>query len=240
MRHKSILTLFLFGVVLSNACCSHPPKKPVGGHYDEATMASLIKPPEDIPFYLAAMISIADSKAQKEMLPGRVLAWDPDIGIGSGLVELYIEDGAANWLSPRMIKLLRLKISYIVPSPFAVDINAWNYPAFGITENEIEGLRGVKEVQSIPSFSEKEKVALLYATALSKTPVSLSQELLDDLRRLFSEEEIVALAALSAKVNYWARLVEALRIKPAGYTDDPRLHLEDYSSFDGETGSGLR
>lgn len=41
----------------------------------------------------------------------------------------------------------------------------------------------------------------------------------------------VTLASLSVKINYWARLIEALRIKPAGYTDDPILLLEEYSSF---------
>ncbi|MCK5671888.1 MAG: hypothetical protein KAH95_00850, partial [Spirochaetales bacterium] len=84
---------------------------------------------------------------------------------------------------------------------------------------------------SIASFSEQEKAALIYAQELSKTPIMLNQQVLDNLRANFSEKEIVVIAALSAKVNYWARLIEALRIKPAGYTDDPILKLDEYSSF---------
>ncbi len=231
MLQRSIVAAFFSIVLLTNAGCSQPPRKPVGGNYDDSTMASLIDPPEDTPLYLDAMICIADSKAEKEMLPGRVLAWVPDIDIGSGLVEVYIEDGAADWLKPRMIKILRLMVSYTVPSPFAVDINARNYADFGITPEEINAFRGEATIESISSFSEKEKVALTYADALSRTPVLLPQRLLDDLRRLFTEEEIVAIAALSAKVNYWTRLVEALRIIPAGYTDDPLLHLDDYQTL---------
>jgi alkylhydroperoxidase family enzyme len=75
------------------------------------------------------------------------------------------------------------------------------------------------------------QAALKYAQELSKTPIILDQIVLDNLRMQFSEREIVAIAALTAKVNYWARLIEALRIKPAGYTDDPILNLEQYSTF---------
>ncbi len=231
------VAIALFSVLVTSAAsCSLPPKKPVGGSYDEATMQSLVMPPEDIPCYLGAMLCIADSKAERELLPGRVLAWAPDIGIGSGLIELYIEDGAANWLSPRMIKILRLKVSYAVPCPFAADINAWNYQDFDISEEELKGLQGSKEIASIASFSEKEEIALSYADALSRTPVVFPQELLDDLRRVFTEQEIVSIAALCAKVNYWARLIEALRIKPAGYMDDPLLRLEEFNTFRGGDG----
>jgi len=36
---------------------------------------------------------------------------------------------------------------------------------------------------------------------------------------------------LVAKVNYWARLIEAWRIKPAGYSTDPVLELENFGTF---------
>jgi len=218
-------------LVISNCSSSNKKNKPVGGKYNESTMKSLVNPPDKISFFLRKMIKIADKKAKKEMLPGRVLSWSSKTAISSGLLELYVEDAAAACLEERLIKILRIKISYTVPSPFALDINLWNYKNFEITKEEIEGLQGVKEIDSITSFSEKEKIALKYAHALSKTPITLNQKLLDDLRRLFSEKEIVTIAALTAKVNYWARLIEALRIKPAGYTDDSILKIENYTTF---------
>ncbi|MCK4798407.1 MAG: carboxymuconolactone decarboxylase family protein [Spirochaetes bacterium] len=231
MKNLFIFIALFCLLVILGCTSSNKVNRPVGGSYDESTMKSLVNPPEKIPFFINRMIKIADKKAKKEMLTGRVLSWSPKIGISSGLLELYVEEGAAACLEGRMIKILRIKISYTIPSPFALDINSWNYENFNITKEEIKGLRGVKEIDSITSFSEKEKTALKYAHELSKTPIALSQKLLDDLRRLFSEKEIVAIAALTAKVNYWARLIEALRIKPAGYTDDPILHLEKYNTF---------
>ena len=92
-------------------------------------------------------------------------------------------------------------------------------------------MQGQIDIAAVNSFSEQERVALRYAVAMTTTPPAFSSSLLTDVRRLFTHEEIVAIAALSAKVNYWARFIEALRIKPAGYTDDPLLRLEDFSTF---------
>ncbi len=225
----NFIFIALCSLLVVLGCTSSKQNVPVGGVYDESTMKSLVPPPKNIPCYLRIFINIADDKAKKEMLMGRILAWSPKISISSGLLELYVEEGAALCLETRMLTILRMIISYTVPSQFALDINSCNYKKYNITEEELEGLRGIRDIDSIASFTEKEKAALKYAHALSKTPIILTQKHLDDLRRLFSEEEIVAIAALTAKVNYWARLFEALRIKPAGYTDDPILHLEDYN-----------
>jgi alkylhydroperoxidase family enzyme len=35
----------------------------------------------------------------------------------------------------------------------------------------------------------------------------------------FNEREIVILASTAAQVNYWARLIQALGIPPAGFSD---------------------
>ena len=218
-------------LVISRCVSSKRVDKPVGGSYDETTMKSLINPPKKIPFLLRRMIKIADKKAKKQMLTGRVLTWSPKIAVSSGILELYVEKGAASCLDERMIKILRIEVSYTVPSPFALDINSVNYKKFGITEEEIKGLCGNKKIDSIASFSKKEKIALKYAHELSKTPIKLNQTLLDNLRNNFTEKQIVAIAALTAKVNYWARLIEALRIKPAGYTNDTTLHIEKYNTF---------
>ncbi len=160
------------------------------------------------------------------------MAWSPKISVNSGLLELYVEKGAALCLETRMLAILRIIISYTVPSQFVLEINSYDYKKYNITEGELDGLRGISNLDSIASFTEKEKAALKYAHALSKTPIILTQKHLDNLRCFFSEKEIVAIAALTAKVNYWTRLFEALRIKPAGYTNDQILHLENYNTLE--------
>lgn len=206
-------------------------RKPVGSAYNKTTMKSLVNPPSPLPWYFKPFIKIADKKAHKKMLMGRVLTWSPHIAISSALLELYIEKGASRSLEKRMVTLIRMMVSYTVPSPFAIDINTYQYKKYHITKEEIEGIRGLKPLEHITSLHEKERVALHYAQALSKTPLVVQQSQLDDLRRLFSEKEIIAITTLTAKVNYWARLFEALRIAPAGLSDDPVLHQKEYETL---------
>ena len=178
------------------------------------------------------MLNKAEKEFGKELVPGRVLTWSTDLGIASGALELYVEKGIANVLEPRLIYLLRMQVSYYVSSPFAIDVNSWQYKDYKITINELKGLQGKKNLTEIDSFSQRELTALLYAQSLSKTPVSLNGQLLEDMRHFFSQEEILSVVTLIAKVNYWARFIEGMRIKPAGYSDDPILDLENYNTFE--------
>lgn len=192
---------------------------------------SLIRAPEKIPWFSRMLLNSAEKEFEKELLPGRILTWSTDLGVASGSLELYIEKGAAKILDPRLVYLIRMQVSYYVSCPFAIDVNAWKYKDYEITEEEIHAMQGKADVSSVSSFSEREMVALSYAIAMSKTPVAFEGQLLEDVRRVFSREEIVAVGALAAKVNYWARLIEAWRIKPAGYTDDPVLELDTYRTY---------
>ncbi len=195
-------------------------------------MKSLIPPPKKIPLFSRFLLWRAEKEFEKELLPGRILTWSTDLGIGSGFLEMFIEKGTAKILPARMIYLLRMQVSCYVGSAFAMDVNSYKYKDYKITENEISALQGKKPLDEIKTFSEREIVALRYAIALSRTPVRFDAKLLNDLRRLFSEEEIVAISTMSAKVNYWARLIESWRVKPAGYTNDPILEIDKFNSFE--------
>ena len=221
--------IFLFILI---GCASFNKKEsPPGGKYDENTMKSLVKPPKKTSLFMKIMIKIADKKAKKKMMTGRVISWLPKMAFSSGLLELDVENSAASCLDSRLIKLLRMEVSYTVPSPFAIDINSQDYQKFHITQEELEGLQSKKSIESVSSFSKQEKVALRYGHQLSIDPIQLSQKNLDDLRALFTEKQIVAIASLTAKVNYWTRLIEGLRIKSAKFTDDPNLRIEEYNTL---------
>jgi alkylhydroperoxidase family enzyme len=58
-----------------------------------------------------------------------------------------------------------------------------------------------------------------YAKLVSQTPLQFPQSFIEDLKRHFDEREIVILASTAAQVNYWARLIQALGIHPAGLSN---------------------
>jgi alkylhydroperoxidase family enzyme len=78
---------------------------------------------------------------------------------------------------------------------------------------------GLKPIEGVVSFSERERLALRYARQISLTPLKFSDELMQSIKDNFNEREIVILATTAAQVNYWPRLIQALSAPPAGFME---------------------
>ncbi len=75
------------------------------------------------------------------------------------------------------------------------------------------------DLDEIDSFSYREKLAIRYTRLISSTPLKFPRDFIEELKSQFNEREIVILASTAAQVNYWARLIQALGIPPAGFSD---------------------
>lgn len=76
-----------------------------------------------------------------------------------------------------------------------------------------EELREVPNWEHSKILGERERVAIEYAEEMSKTPVRVSEELFERLKKHFSDEQIVELSASIAYENYRARFNHALDVK---------------------------
>lgn len=76
-----------------------------------------------------------------------------------------------------------------------------------------EELSEVANWRDTKILSERERTAIEYAEEMSKTPVRVSDELFERLKKHFSDEQIVELSASIAYENYRARFNHALDIK---------------------------
>jgi alkylhydroperoxidase family enzyme len=177
-------------------------------------MQAFIKQPERIPLILKLGIWFSEKITGKIMLPARILAWYPKAAIGSGVMEALVAH-ADGQMTQRMLKLIRMTASYALACPFCVDMNSHEYREVGITDEEAESLRGDHE--QIASLSENEKLAITYTRVISQTPLKFHPELVERVKSAFNEREFVILASTAAQVNYWARLIQALGIPPAGF-----------------------
>lgn len=177
-------------------------------------MQAFINQPKRTPFFLKLGILLSERITGKTMLPARILAWYPKAAVGSGVMEALVahEDGEMN---QRMLKLIRMTASHAAACPFCVDMNSYEYRDAGITDEETEALRG--DFEQVGTFSEREKLAIAYARAISQTPLKFHPELVERVKSAFTEREFVILASTAAQVNYWARLIQALGIPPAGF-----------------------
>ena len=72
---------------------------------------------------------------------------------------------------------------------------------YGLSDEEISAIRG----GNFETFAPPELVLLRMADAMADTPSNVSDELYAELRRHFSEEQLIELAASAALENFRAR-----------------------------------
>jgi alkylhydroperoxidase family enzyme len=187
-------------------------------------MKAFIDPPKSIPFYLKIGIWISRMVTGRDLLPGKLLAWYPQVALSSGIMEALVahKDGK---LDKRILKLVRLRTSFGVACPFCIDMNAYDYDQYGITKGELAALQGQMDIAAVSTFSDREIIAMEYAVLISAAPMQFPQNFIDKLKANFTEREIVILASTAAQVNYWARLLQALGVPPAGFSDHCELQL---------------
>jgi alkylhydroperoxidase family enzyme len=181
-------------------------------------MEAFIKAPVKIPFYLRIGIWISKKVTGRDLLPAKLLAWYPKAAVGSGALEALVahQDGK---LDERMLKIVRIQASYAAACLFCIDMNSFRYDETHITEDELMILQGRKAIEEVDSFSRREELAIQYAKLISQTPLQFPRAFIEELTRHFNEREIVILASTAAQVNYWARLIQALGIPPAGFSN---------------------
>ena len=146
------------------------------------------------------------------------MAWYPKVALSSAILETLVAHGKKD-LSVRILQLIRIQVSMIVSCPFCLDLNSFECEKSGISEEELQGLAGRIELEQINSFSIREKLAIQYAKLISQTPVIVPEEFIEKVKSEFTEREIVIIASTSAQVNYWARMIKALGVPPAGFSD---------------------
>ncbi len=187
-------------------------------------MDAFLPEPPRLPLLLRPGIWLAEKITGRRMLPARLMAWHPRTAIGSGVLEALTPHGRSV-AQHRLLKLVRLKASLATACPFCLDMNSPDVRETGISQEELDALAREGGEDSVSSFSAAERAAISYAGAISATPLAVPQRLVEALREHFAPREVVMIASAAAQVNYWARLIQALGIPPAGFSSDCPLRL---------------
>ena len=178
----------------------------------------LVEPPAKVPWYLRLGLWWARRKAGKEPLPGRLLAHFPRAAIAAGVFEFGTAHGPRD-LGRRELAVARLVASATTECPFCIDLNAAVHAEAGLDRDELEAILSLAPARWA-ALGEREAAAAGYAHALSSTPIEVPPSLQLQLRRRFTDREIVVLATTIAQVNYWARFNHGLGVPAGGFFDD--------------------
>lgn len=180
------------------------------------TNLSFISPPAKIPLLLRPGLWIARKVSGGDLLLARLLTWYPKAAISSAVLEALIahRDGK---LDERILKMVRMTVSFTAGCPFCVDMNSVDWEKF-LTPDEFAVLQGRKSSEEVPSLTTRERLAIEYARLVSSTPLKFPVSFVAELKKQFNEREIVILASTAAQVNYWTRLIQALGCPPEGFS----------------------
>ena len=86
----------------------------------------------------------------------------------------------------------------------------------GITEEQIRNLSAFEDSSH---FTEDEKLVLRLAVQLTRTPADVGDQLYEQLRRRFSERELVELTAAIAWENFCAWFNRTFNVQSEGFCD---------------------
>lgn len=118
-------------------------------------------------------------------------------------------------LSPRHRALAELKAATTVRCEYCIDLGSQIARQWGITDEELLALADYRDAAC---FSAVDKLILEYATAISRTPVEVGDELFEALRAHFDTAQLVGLTHVITLGNLRARFNLALGIGSAGFS----------------------
>jgi AhpD family alkylhydroperoxidase len=119
-------------------------------------------------------------------------------------------------LTPRVRALAELKSATTVSCEYCIDLGSQIAREWGISDEE---LRSMADYRNASCFSDVDRLVLEYATAISRTPVEVSDELFDALRAHFDTAQLVGLTHVITLGNLRARFNIALGIGSSGFSD---------------------
>ncbi len=86
----------------------------------------------------------------------------------------------------------------------------------GLTSEKLEALA---DFETSDTFEEVEKLCLRYAVEMTKTPMTVPDELFEALRKRFTEIQLVELTSCIAWEQYRARFDHAFAIGSGGFSE---------------------
>ena len=118
-------------------------------------------------------------------------------------------------LERKLIHLMKMRASQINGCAYCIDMHSKDARALGETEQRLYELDAWHET---PFYTERERAALAWTEAVTLvSETHVPDAVYEEVRKQFSEKEIVDLTFVAATINAWNRLAIALRAVPGHY-----------------------
>ena len=127
-----------------------------------------------------------------------------------GGLNMYL---AKSPIEPQLINLIDFRVSQINGCAYCLDMHSKDLRAAGETEQRLYTIAAWREA---PFYSERERAALAWAEAVTRlNDGNVPDDVYEDARRQFSEEELIDLTVAVTTINTYNRINIAFKT-PAG------------------------
>jgi AhpD family alkylhydroperoxidase len=114
-----------------------------------------------------------------------------------------------------LMELVKMRASQINHCAYCIDMHSKDARAHGETEQRLYALNAWKEA---PFYSARERAALAWTEAVTEiSHKEVSDELYQEARQHFREQELVRLTVAVVAINGWNRLCVSFRVPPGSY-----------------------
>ncbi len=125
-------------------------------------------------------------------------------------------------LEPALLELVKIRASQINGCAYCIDMHTRDARAGGETEQRLYALSAWSET---PFYTERERAALRWTEALTLiSQTHAPDDVYEEVRKHFSDLELVNLTMAIVAINGWNRLVLGFRTVPGAY--EPKARLE--------------
>ncbi len=186
------------------------------------------KDPGSYPWYLKPFFWSQKRRYGEVLLPG--LLWGRVPRLFMTVAMLYgALDARRSMLDPVLRSLLTVRVSQLNWCSFCVDINSATLARRAGSMDKVEALT---EWRTSSLFSAPERAALDYTEAMTITGQRVSDMLMIELRRHYSDDALIELTALIAFQNLSSKFNSALDVPPRGFCRLPAA-TPDHPDDDG-------
>jgi AhpD family alkylhydroperoxidase len=127
-------------------------------------------------------------------------------------LEKYLAESS---LGEKLIHLVKMRASQINGCAYCLDMHSIDARAAGETEQRLYTLDAWAET---PFFTDRERAALAWTEAVTNISQTHAPDaVFEDLKKHFTEKEIVDLTLAVGMINLWNRLAIPLRAVPGHY-----------------------
>ena len=148
---------------------------------------------------------------------------------GKNALRLMLEMEAVirhSGLEPSLVELVKMRTSQMNGCAYCLDMHSKDARAAGETEQRLYGLNAWEEA---PYYTERERAALKWTEALTNIQQGhVPDAVFEEVRKQFSEEELVNLTLAVNQINSWNRLAISFRAEAGKY--QPARHAEKVAS----------